>query len=87
MGQVLHGCARTIKDATGKRYHYDSHDQLRTHLQLFVDAYNHARRFKTLRGLPPTSSSARPGQKGPTGSGLTRHTTFRDHTPRSGGTC
>jgi hypothetical protein len=44
---------RTIKDATVKRYHYDSHDQLRTHLHLFVDAYNHARRLKTLRGLTP----------------------------------
>lgn len=44
---------RTIKDATVKRYHYDSHDQLRDHLQLFVDAYNHARRLKTLRGLTP----------------------------------
>ncbi len=42
---------RTIKDATVKRYHYDTHDQLRAHLQLFVDAYNHARRLKTLRGL------------------------------------
>ena len=31
---------RTIKDATVKRYHYDSHDQFRTHLHLFVDAYN-----------------------------------------------
>ena len=44
---------RTIKDATVKRYHYDSHEQLRDHLQLFVDAYNHARRLKTLRGLTP----------------------------------
>jgi transposase InsO family protein len=44
---------RTIKDATVKRYHYESHDQLRAHLQLFVDAYNHARRLKTLRGLTP----------------------------------
>lgn len=44
---------RTIKDATVKRYHYDSHDQLRVHLHLFVDAYNHARRLKTLRGLTP----------------------------------
>jgi len=44
---------RTIKDATVKRYHYDSHDQLRHHLQLFVDAYNYARRLKTLRGLTP----------------------------------
>jgi transposase InsO family protein len=44
---------RTIKDATVKRYHYDGHDQLRAHLALFVDAYNHARRLKTLRGLTP----------------------------------
>jgi transposase InsO family protein len=40
-------------DATVKRYHYDRHDQLKAHLQLFVDAYNHARRLKTLRGLTP----------------------------------
>jgi len=44
---------RTLKEATVKRYHYESHDQLRTHLQLFLDAYNHARRLKTLRGLTP----------------------------------
>ena len=44
---------RTIKDATVKRYHYGSHDQLRTHLADFVAAYNHARRLKTLRGLTP----------------------------------
>jgi transposase InsO family protein len=44
---------RTIKDATVNRYHYDGHDQLRAHLGLFVDAYNHARRLKTLRGLTP----------------------------------
>jgi transposase InsO family protein len=44
---------RTIKDATVKRYHYDSHDQLRTHLADFMDAYNFARRLKTLSGLMP----------------------------------
>ena len=44
---------RTIKDATVKRYHDDSHDQLRTHLRDFLDAYNFARRLKTLRGLTP----------------------------------
>jgi transposase len=44
---------RTLKEATVKRYHYESHDQLRAHLQLFLDAYNHARRLKTLRGLTP----------------------------------
>lgn len=44
---------RTIKDATVKRYHYDRHEQLRDHLKLFIDAYNHARRLKTLHGLTP----------------------------------
>lgn len=44
---------RTIKDATIKRYHYDSHDQLRAHLSDFLDAYNFARRLKTLSGLTP----------------------------------
>ncbi len=44
---------RTIKDATVKRYRYDSHDQLRAHLHLFVNAYNDARRLKTLPGLTP----------------------------------
>ena len=43
----------TIKDATVKRYFYDTHDQLRAHLRDFVDAYNFARRLKTLRGLTP----------------------------------
>jgi len=44
---------RTLKDATVRRYHYGSHEELRHHLQLFLDAYNHARRLKTLRGLTP----------------------------------
>jgi transposase InsO family protein len=44
---------RTIKDATVKRFYYESHDQLRRHLADFVFAYNFARRLKTLRGLTP----------------------------------
>jgi transposase InsO family protein len=44
---------RTLKDATVRRYHYVSHDELRAHLGLFLDAYNHARRLKALRGLTP----------------------------------
>ena len=36
-----------------QRYHYDSLDELRTHLGNFVNAYNFARRPKTLRGLTP----------------------------------
>jgi len=44
---------RTIKDATVKRYHYDDHGQLRGHLNDFINAYNYARRLKTLGGLTP----------------------------------
>ena len=44
---------RTIKDATVKRFHYDSHEQLRTRLADFMAAYNFARRPKTLTGLTP----------------------------------
>jgi len=44
---------RTIKDATVKRFHYDSHDQMRRHLRDFIDAYNFGRRLKTLKGLTP----------------------------------
>ena len=44
---------RTIKEATVKRYHYDTHRQLESHLADFIAAYNFARRLKTLRGLTP----------------------------------
>jgi hypothetical protein len=44
---------RTIKYATVKRYHYDSHDQLTRPLADFVGAYNFGRRLKTLKGLTP----------------------------------
>ncbi|KKW93324.1 hypothetical protein YP76_01060 [Sphingobium chungbukense] len=44
---------RTIKEATVKRYHYDSHAQLTAHLSDFINAYNYGRRLKTLRGLTP----------------------------------
>ncbi len=44
---------RTIKEATIKRYHYENHDRLRQHLQTFIDAYNYAKRLKTLKGLTP----------------------------------
>ena len=44
---------RTIKDATVRRYYYESHDQLRQHLADFVAAYNFGRRLKSLKGLTP----------------------------------
>jgi hypothetical protein len=42
---------RTLKDATVRRYYYDTYDQLRGHLSDFLAAYNFARGLKTLRGL------------------------------------
>ncbi|ESY79329.1 integrase [Mesorhizobium sp. LNHC221B00] len=49
---------RTIKDATVKRFYYESHDHLRQHLADFVSAYNFGRRLKTLKEY-----SAQPGQR------------------------
>ena len=45
---------RTIKEATVKRFDYDSHDKLLTHLADFLAASNFARRLKTLGGLTPS---------------------------------
>ena len=56
---------RTLKDATVRRYHYTGHDELRAHLQLFLDAYNHARRLKALRGLTPYEFICRAWTKEP----------------------
>ena len=44
---------RTIKEATVKRFYYETHDHLRQHVADFMAAYNFARRLKTLRGLTP----------------------------------
>ncbi len=44
---------RTIRDATAKSFHYETHDQLRTHLADFLAAYNFARRLKALSDLKP----------------------------------
>jgi transposase InsO family protein len=44
---------RTIKDATVRRFYYETHESLRAHLATFLDAYNFAKRLKSLRGLTP----------------------------------
>jgi transposase InsO family protein len=44
---------RTLKEATVRRYHYDTGGQLQQHLAAFLDAYNFAKRLKILRGLTP----------------------------------
>ena len=50
---------RTLKDATVRRYHYENHERLKDHLAAFVDAYNFAKRLKTLKGLTPFEYVAR----------------------------
>jgi transposase-like protein len=44
---------RTLKEATIKRFHYETTAQLNIHLQTFLQAYNFAKRLKRLRGLTP----------------------------------
>jgi transposase InsO family protein len=44
---------RTLKDATVKRYHYQTHEHLKRHLYDFLNAYNFAKRLKTLKGFTP----------------------------------
>ncbi|WP_101909027.1 IS481 family transposase [Marasmitruncus massiliensis] len=45
--------SRTIKDATVNRYYYETGDELQKHLDIFIAAYNFAKRLKTIRGLTP----------------------------------
>ena len=44
---------RTLEDATVKRPTYKSHEQLRTHLQLFLEAYQPRSNAQELRDLTP----------------------------------
>jgi transposase InsO family protein len=44
---------RTLKEATVKKYYYETHDHLKEHLYAFLMAYNFAKRLKTLKGLTP----------------------------------
>ena len=50
---------RTLKEATVKRFHYQTHDELKAHLAIFLAAYNFAKRLKTLRGLTPYEAICR----------------------------
>ena len=56
---------RTLKDATVKRYYYQTHQQLKEHLHAFLMAYNFAKRLKTLRGLTPYQFICQAWQKTP----------------------
>ena len=39
------------QEATVKRYHYDRHQQFKSHLNDFVNAYHYGRRLKTLKDV------------------------------------
>ena len=56
---------RTLKEATVSRYHYATHQELREHLYNFLNAYNFAKRLKTLRGLTPYQHSINRWQQEP----------------------
>ena len=58
LSAVTHCCPWTtastpFRRRSHKRYFYEAHAELRTHLADFVTAYNYARRLKTLKGLTP----------------------------------
>jgi hypothetical protein len=44
---------RTLKEATLRRYHYDTHEASRAHLRTFLEAYNFATCLKRLGGFTP----------------------------------
>lgn len=57
---------RTVKEATIKRFHYETTAELNTHLQTFLMAYNYAKRLKRLKGLTPYEFICAEWQKNPT---------------------
>jgi transposase-like protein len=56
---------RTLKEATVKKYYYQTHQHLKAHLQAFLMAYNFAKRLKTLKGLTPYEYICQCWQKEP----------------------
>jgi len=44
---------RTIKEATIKKYYYESFDQLKNHLNDFIEYYNYSKRLRALKGKTP----------------------------------
>lgn len=56
---------RTLKDATVRRYYYETHEQLQTYLDDFIHAHIFAKRLKALRGLTPHEFVCRSWTKAP----------------------
>lgn len=65
---------RTLKEATVRRYHYETHRQLENHLAAFLDGYNFARRLKTLHGFKPHEAICMAWVNSQSGSGSIRST-------------
>jgi integrase-like protein len=56
---------RTLKEATVKKYDYQTHQHFKEHLQAFLMAYNFAKRRKRLKGLTPYEYICQSWQKEP----------------------
>ena len=53
---------RTLKEATVKKYYYQTYQHLKQPLYDFVSAYNFAKRLKTLKGLTSHEYIVKKGQ-------------------------
>ena len=56
---------RTLKEATVRKYYYQTHQHSKKHLHAFQMAYNFAKRLKTLHGLTPYEDICQCWQKEP----------------------
>jgi hypothetical protein len=56
---------RPLNEATVKRYDDENHQSLKEHLYNFLNAYNFAKRLKTLQGLTPDECIIKCWQKEP----------------------
>jgi len=56
---------RTIKGQRRSNFHYDNHEQSKMHPQTFMEAYDFARRSKTLKGLTLHKSIGKTHQNQP----------------------
>jgi hypothetical protein len=72
---------RTIKDAIVRRFRHQAHDPLRSHLADFAQAYNFAKRLKTLKGLTPYEFICKAWQTQPEDSSSHRREVTRQSFP------
>jgi transposase InsO family protein len=73
---------RTIKEATVRRFYYATHESLRVHLATLLEAYDFAKRLKSLKGLTPFERICQLWTEQPDRFRL--NSTCRDRTPSAG---